>query len=251
MIYFVKPRQHYWDCGDEECLKTHSGSYTDYYRLVELAEFSICYVDEIDWQSENTYINIYFCFPNQEKFPKDRKCKMIYWFLERDIEVKRDKRFDEVWISDRWAAKQTGYKYVILGTDIRLRMGEIELPKKFDFIHLSYETDRRARVYNFLRQTNQTIAPNAWGQERDGLLRQSKAMLAVHQDETPMIEPLRYALASVYHLPILAEYSHDFYPFKIAEKLPGLIRLYWLKPKFPLDSDYQFKNNVLKALEIK
>ena len=245
---FVKTRTHYYICNDPKCDKKHSGSYTDYWDLVKLAEFPVCYVDEIDFESDNIYI----CSPinGEYNIQKKRKCKLIHWLLERPSEgLKVDDRFDETWISDRWFASLVPTaKYVTLGTDYRLRKGDLLHKKKYDFIHLSYLTDRRKRVIDDLAGRGFSFAPNSWGEERHIALCSSNAMLALHQDEYPVIEPLRYALASAYHLPILAEFSRDFYPFKIYKEYPSMIKLVWLENKNPLDEDYQFKKCIMEAL---
>ncbi len=251
---FVKPHQHYWDCGNDECMKTHSASYTDFFKMVELAKFDTCHPEEIDWQSDNIYICIYFSFPWYDgkpatEFPTDRKCKMILWDLERQRDAV-DKRYDEIWVSDRWlAAIYPGAKFVPIGTDWRLRNGQVSASKKFDFIHLSYITDRRKQVIEYLMKEGLTIAPNAWGEVRHNLLLQSSFMLNVHQDDLPIIEPLRLAVASAYAMPILTELANDYSPYEVDTemKIPIELKLVWLKPLYP--ADHMFGNYVMKALE--
>ena len=225
-------------------------SYSDYYKLIELAQFPTCYTEEIDWNSDNTYICSYFNFPKNDNgfdpFP-EHTCRMIFWDLERYEEGKViDERFDEHWVSDRWyAEKLVGSTYVTLGTDGLCP--DIELSKRFDFAHMAYMTHRREHIVNWFKDNGMKIAPNAWGEDRHKAILQSKAMLCTHQDEMPMMEPLRYALAVSYELPILAEYCEDFYPFEKGMEmiLPGDYRLYWLN--YPKEN-YQFKPLVLQAL---
>lgn len=253
---FVKTGAHYWDCGDEECYKNHSMSYTDFWELVRLAEFKVCTLDEVKWDSKKTYIVPLINGEFPDKFP-ERTNKMIHWLLERPSEgLQCDERFDETWVSDKYFNSiLPGSKYVTLGTDWRLRKtwSKVILPKIYDFIHLSYLTDRRKRFVNHLLDKGFTIAPNGWANTRELNLLQSKAMLSVHQDDWPVIEPLRYALASPFALPILAEKkgAEDYYPWQVDEDAPKFdsLGLTWLKPKNPTDEDYQFKKLVLEAVQ--
>jgi len=248
---FVKTKQHFWECGDEK--HDHSRSYTDFWRLVELSGFLTIPYEDVRFDSVNVYI-----FTRLDgmpkRFPKKRKARLIHWELERPSWVKAiDERFDETWVSDRYyATLLPGARYVTLGTDPMLRQtwSDIYLPKVFDFIHLSYLTDRRKRVINSLQAKGFKIAPNSWGNTRELNLLQSKAMLNIHQDDHSVIEPLRFALASPFGLPILTEKSEDYYPWEVDTEIPmpAPLGLVWLKPKNPMDEDYQFKKLVLEAV---
>src|ERR1700678_4271845 len=90
------------------------GSYTDFWKLVELSGFDTCYIDEIDISLENTYI---FTPINgeygahilaQKNDPnKIRRAKLIWWNLERQLSVDNstiDNIIDEIWVSDRYYA---------------------------------------------------------------------------------------------------------------------------------------------------
>jgi hypothetical protein len=120
----------------------------------------------------------------------------------------------------------------------------------YDAIHLSYMSHRRqAIIPKLVEQMGWKLHPqdgNLWGEERHQALLQSRAMLAIHQDEHPIIEPLRYALAAAYGLPIWGEDGTDHFPWQRWENLP-LLQLVHLKP--PPLSKYLFKCHVDAAVE--
>lgn len=233
---FVKTRHHY-------------GSYDDYWKLVEFSQFPTCFTEDIEWNSTNTYICTYFNFPNVngklEPFP-EHTCRMIFWDIERWSDDRPvDTRFDEQWISDRWYhERMPGSKFVILGTDGL--DDSLAIEKEYDFSTRSYMNGRRDYIVAEFKNLGSTFAPNTMEDKHLELL-QSRAMLCMHQDDLPMTEPLRYALAASYGLPILAEASADFFPFIAGASLvlPGDFLFYWLE--YPKDN-YQFRAEVIKAL---
>lgn len=197
-------------------------SYTDFWRLVELSEFPTVYVDEVDLEtSGRTYISSPF---NGEFFPlseQKRKSKMVLWNLERPSasggvagykehleEHIRNKYIDEVIVSDSTLSKATGFKYVPLGSHPGL--GEPGMTKSYAFVHLMCYSYRRGELFVKPEQSRTqynglAIAPNGWGEERHQSLQRSWFMLNVHQDDDSYMEPLRFALATAYGLPILSE----------------------------------------------
>jgi len=198
-------------------------SYTDFWRLVELAGYELVYVDEIDFQRHAAYI---FTPWNGEVDPKlksqgeFRRCTLIWWFLERldgtpmleDGTFERARSLvDEVWVSDRWtASRHPAFKYVCIASDPKL--GNDPLPSIYDFTHQSYVWGRREPIINQLIREGLREGPNAWGAERDAVLRQSRVMLNVQQYELPVYAPLRFALAAAYAMPIVSETMQDPYP---------------------------------------
>lgn len=220
-IIFVRTRHNY-------------ESYYDLIRLIELNDFPLVYVDEIDLTKECVYILITM---NGEYEPhwrnQDEKRQregrtlnayLVQWNLERPpgsagigSEYMRrqwwlihNRYFDEVWVSDQRLADESQLRYVTLGSDERL--GEVsDEAKKYDFIHLSYETGRRQSIYKYF--PSNTIAPNCWNPERHEVLKQSSFGLAVHQDYLSFQEPLRLALFAAYGLPIISESLYNSYPW--------------------------------------
>ena len=282
MIVFVRTRHDY-------------PSYTDYWRLVELAGFPVTYSDEMQrnlmWTNPDA---TFIVSPVNGEYGPDhfvdpaRRAKVVWWNLERpgcDSSMKfpiahEDKRFDETWVSDRFYATlganhEKPYRYVTLGTDMRLRAEdcdpERDLPEcyhargmptdgrplqwkdvgttfKYDVIHLSYLSHRRQHVIpNILKATGWTCAPTGWGQDRHQALLESRAMLAVHQDDWPVVEPLRYALAAAYGLPVWGEAATDHYPWVREPELHQRLDcgLVLLRPP-PLDQ-YNFRKLVEEA----
>lgn len=210
-------------------------SYTDYKDLVRLTGFETCYVDQVDVNRDCVYIVSPFngewephLYQEIEDHGWQRTAKLIWWCLERpggsggihnfvsDIRRKLDRwLFDIAWLSDRYMVDMCHddrVQHTILGSHVNL--GTLERKEtKYDFAHMSYVHANRGWIHEELDKEKITLAPNAWGTERDDLLRRSKFMLATHQDDSPMIEPLRLALASSYGLPILLEYCEDAYPY--------------------------------------
>jgi len=213
-IIFVKTRHHY-------------DSYTDFFRLAELNEFPIIYVDELDISHPGVYITTPL---NGEWEPhidnqrhKTFQAYLIQWNLERPTGsagtggeymrrqwwLMHNRYFDEVWVSDAELARESSLRFVVLGSDEQL--GEPGEEKKFDFCHMSYETGRRQTIYKSFPVSS--IAPNCWPPERDIVLKQSRFALNVHQDRHPYQEPLRLALFAAYGLPIISESIYDMTPW--------------------------------------
>lgn len=222
MIVFVRTRYEY-------------ASYVDYWKLVELSEFPTVYVDEVDIEENVTYI---VSPMNGEWRPhidseyaqgKEKMARLYLWNLERpggsgnigrykvdNVALIRGDYVDHVLVSDRRLAQMTNLHYVPLGTHAGLGMpGTV---KRWDLIHLSCFSGRRSFLFTDPHKSarnvkGMSVAPNGWGQDRHKRLQESKFMLNVHQDDYPFIEPLRFALASAYGLPIITEQSYDLYPY--------------------------------------
>lgn len=199
-------------------------SYTDFWKLVELSEYPTVYVDEIEIDNPNvTYIACPF---NGEFFPlgdlkKGRKSEVLLWNLERPAgsgglsEYVHDLRdhigkgyIDEVLVSDAALAKKTEFTYVPLGSHRDL--GEPGQLKSYAYVHLMCYSTRRSIFFRTPSEIKQNLyglplAPNGWGEDRHLSLQKSWSMLNVHQDDDPLLEPLRFALATAYGIPILTE----------------------------------------------
>lgn len=215
-IVFAKTRYHY-------------DSYVDFWTLVELSGFETCYVDEIDIAKPRVYIVTPM---NGEWVPhidnqagKLHNAHLVHWCLERPSGsgsvynyAKSNRAYlyarqlDDVWVSDRGLASETMFRFVVLGSNHGL--GEPGGNKLYDIVHMSYITDRRARIYNEVVERGGTVAPNSWPWEnRDALMKASRFALNVHKDSYPFQEPLRLALFAAYGLPILTEAMNDAWPW--------------------------------------
>lgn len=216
-IIFARPRHQY-------------DSYTDFWNLVQLSGFPLVYVDEMDlYNSEHTYITAPYNGDWEAHVSNhpNRTAKLIHWNLERPGEYSVDSYahdnhklierglFDEVIVSDRQMAEDTNLKYVPVGSHIKL--GQPSDVKIFDVVGLMCYSPRRAFLFDYQtphRALNGiSIAPNGWSEERHESLQTSRFMLSIHQDEHKYIEPLRFALAAAYGLPIVVDDSYDVYPY--------------------------------------
>jgi hypothetical protein len=201
-------------------------SYTDFWRLVELSEYPTCYVDEIDFDSQNIYITAPWNgdaeshISNHTK--QQRNCHIILWNLERPGSEngavmwygKRQRELmqklrvvDECWVSDRQLAVETGLRYVTLGSHYGL--GEPSDHKIYHAVHMSYAVPRRQTIYNKINN----LAPNGWGDERHQILQQSFFAVNIHQDNFGFVEPLRFALFAAYGLPTISEHVANSDPY--------------------------------------
>ena len=221
-------------------------SYIDYLALIQVSGFPTCFVDEIDFNSDNIYIispinGEFRPHIDNQKSKYKKRCKIIWWNLERPIEVDPsvlekttgvyasdfsqadflDKYLDQVWLSDRNFAtriKNVGFdkvQFVPMGSDAGLMYSkEIAMYTNYDLIHLSYLTPRRESIIRQLKD-KYTIADNSFITEsRNYRLKRTKAMLNIHKTDHKLIEPLRLALASAYSMPYFSEESIDNFPYK-------------------------------------
>lgn len=257
-IVFVKPQIHY-------------DSYTDFWKLVNLSGFEICFLQDINLNQNCIYI----ISPIDKQFQlswwqrKRKNAKIILWDLERPKPrggIKADKKFlsrqnfDEIWVSDPQLANDLGVRYIILGSDEKLGNNPIWI-KRYDFTHISYENGRRSVIYEKIKH----IGHNGWGKQRDRILRQTKFGLMVHQDNDQYIEPLRLAIFSAYQLPIVSELVINKFPlndYLLTSDYSQLIDFIYkcldnynqLKEmgkeiKQKLCFDYRFENTVRYAIE--
>ena len=213
-------------------------SYTDYRRLVELAGFETCFVDQIDFTRKNV---VYIVSPLNGEYRPHRdnwrkhahNAHVVWWSLERPGPsgiaefVRGTKRllddwyFDEVWLSDRYLCEQCHDKrvrFVVLGSHPALGQPRRSRRRSFqyDIVHLSYLTPRRQAIIDPLTNSLD-VAPNGWGEARDRILAASAFMLNVHQDDWLVLEPLRFALAAAWALPMISEHMIDPYPYNRGE----------------------------------
>lgn len=202
MTIFVKTRHEYQ-------------SYWDFWELVRLSEFPTCFTDEIDWQSDNTYI----LTPLNGEIPNplpEKTAKIIWWNIERpswQSSWQFDRPdFDEIWVCDVNWAKETGSKYVLMGSHPGLGVPSAE--KTYDYCTNSYDNPRRVAIWDALKDLKR--APNGWGgaESRSDRTGRSKLIVVPQQDDPPhAVTPLRFAIAAAYKLPMVYEGETDTHPF--------------------------------------
>lgn len=220
-------------------------SYTDYRKLVELEGFETCTVSEIDFERDAVYI----VSPLNGEYKPHRdnnrdgsyNAYVISWCLERPSgcgglrnfvqaqqQLLDDWSFDEVWLSDRYLVghiRDSRIRFVPLGSHAGLGDASRGYQKdyKYDYIHLSYLTGRRRVIIDKLSRLGHKSAPNCWPPDRHDVLMDCALMLNIHQDDWPVIEPLRLALAVAYAMPIITEHTHDSYPYNRGGKRHSII----------------------------
>ena len=201
-------------------------SYMDYRRLQLISGFPMCGIPEIDLDSSHVYIISPATGEIMSLLNRPRKAKIVWWNLERPDSGSWPPEgdnasnsvdliapiVDKVWVSDRHhASLDKRLTFVPMGSDQRLREGEPDGTKLYDFVALTYNNPRRKAVYD--RLSHWKVAPSmAWGQTRARLLSTSRCMVYVHQTPAPIGAPLRFALAAAYKLPVISELMADPYP---------------------------------------
>lgn len=186
-------------------------SYSDYWKLVELAGYPTCYVDEMDIEdSSKTFI-----LPTRngewgEGWPH-AKARLIHQQLEWDTYPSMP-GISEVWCGDKWFADLNGYHYVPLGSHPDLKSNADNLSDThYDVAYLGYFIPRRDQIRHDLLELGVKCSPiHAWGDERHVVLSNSTAYLHVHQwGDKPGIPALRMVVAAAYGLPVITETCAD------------------------------------------
>lgn len=191
-VIFARPRHDY-------------NSYVDLYRLIELSGYPMCFVDEIDPDSDNTYICTILNGENQQGWEKPR-ARIILYDLEWHLDGVRIPGLTEVWAADAWYAGHIGAKYVPLGSHPDLALTHDTCPKLYDVATMMYSWGRRDAILGHLLSDGIRLAPRDWGIPRDAILHASRIMLHVHQhDNIQTVAPQRFALAAAYKLPMVSE----------------------------------------------
>lgn len=185
-------------------------SYSDLVRLIELSGYPLVYVDELDADSDNTYILITRNGEvNADGYPNAR-ARIIFWCLEWDRYPDLP-GIAETWSSDRWFASTIDARYVPMGSHRDLNLDpDATTPHEYDAALLAYLGPyRRGWLVNRLQQ-HIRIAPNGWGSERHRILMASRSMLNIHQREgVNAVAAQRFALAAAYKLPVITETLAD------------------------------------------
>lgn len=202
-------------------------SYDVYWSLVELGGFETCYVDEIDFDRDATYIitPINGEVSGHLSNHRTHRARLIWWVLERFdgpgmrehtpesiVDEAHGYGFDRFWTSCRAVQKlDPRLEHVIFGSDARLaehyRNGE-----DYDFTHQSYAWGRRMILYRNMISLGLREGPASWGPARVRVLATSKVLVNAHQYDMPVYAPLRFALGAAYHLPVVSEWIEDPYP---------------------------------------
>lgn len=206
-VYFARPRTWY-------------DSYGDLYRLIELSGYPLIYFDEIDHSSQNCYIlTVMNGDIPMEGWPHTRATIILidgewrlkdsgYAWPESDLVLRPG--ISRVWAGDKWYASRINAEYVPLGSHPGLALDGTADGQGWDAATLCYHSGRRQPIIAALQEQGLSLAPNAWGDERDALLKEAKAVIHIHQhDRIPTVAPLRYALAAAYHKPLISEAVYD------------------------------------------
>lgn len=201
-------------------------SYTDFWQLVALAGFETVWLDELEPRHKNVYI----VTPRNGELPAvlsrlqgKHSCKFVWWCLERPDQQGSvtegqplEPGIDKLWLSDFWLANvhhRAGWgpvQFVPVGSHRDL--GEQAAPPwKCDWTHLSYATSRRIIVYSRIEGR---LLGNCWDPTRDRALQHTKLLVDVHQDNWPVLDPLRLALAAGYGISVIAEEVNNSWPYR-------------------------------------
>jgi hypothetical protein len=195
-------------------------SYTDFWRLVEAADFPVQYTDEIDPDAEGTtYVftpingDVMALLPSW----RSRRARIIWWNLERPEDdtleaslASVEGALDEIWVPDRtFAARSPKFRYVPIAGHVSF--GTRASERIHDVCHLAYIWGRREAPVSALRRMGVKIAPAAWGRAgQDEVVARSHLMLNMHQYAgIGTVAPLRFAVAASYAIPIVSESFAD------------------------------------------
>lgn len=196
--------------------------YTDFWRLVELAGFGRIWLDELEPGRDAVYILTPMNAEYADVLPRlrgSRCCKVAWWRLERPgsynwvVEGHNAEGIDQIWVSDRhWASRvECPGRFVPLGSHEQLGEFNPAGTKKYDWLALSALNPRRLGVYH---QIEGQAAKTCWPPEREEILARTAFMVNIHRDDYRMLEPLRFALAAAYGMPIISEVCDDPFPFE-------------------------------------
>lgn len=211
-VYFVKMR---------EMLDGYYDSYRDLFRIAELSGYPVIWLNEIDPDSDNTYIlsPLNGSWTHGWQNPKARIILLdLEWRLSSgghtwDVnELVIPPGVSEVWACDKWYADIIGAKYMPLGSHPGLVEDNRPAESHFDVAPLSCQSQDggRQHMMDLLTKEGVTITPNAWNPDRDALLKSTTAMLQVHQWRSiRTLAPLRVAIAAAYGLPLISEQVED------------------------------------------
>lgn len=211
-------------------------SYTDFWRLVEASGFPYIFVDEISKHRQDPTRTFIFTPINGEVTSRlgewrDRKCRIIWWNLERPEDETLASSLaavrgavDAIWVSDRaYAALHHELTYVPLAG--HPNVGSRYMEKRYDVVHLAYVNARRKPIVDAIARRGITIAPEAFDRDaQDVVVSKSHLMLNMHQyDGMFIVAPIRFAMAASYGIPIVSEPYVDQLaaPLSLAQAAPA------------------------------
>lgn len=202
-------------------------SYRDYWRLVELSGFETRRLGAADLRREGTYVATPMSGETRAwlaSVPRaERRARVVWWVLERPdppqgppLAAVLDEvapLVDAVWASDRaMAALDPRVRHAVLGSHPGLGSPGAGA-RPYDHTHQAYACPRRRDLFAELARRHRE-GPACWGGARDRVLRGSRLMVSAHQTPFPAGEPLRYALAAAYGLPLACETLLDPWPLE-------------------------------------
>lgn len=212
-VVFVKPR-----CAFP--------SYEDFWTLISLSGFPICYIDEIDLARDLIYVLTPWhaeaepCLNRELLSNKTKMATVVWWCLERfdcmaepytKLISHISELVDQCWISDRWlAGLDPRFQYIPMGSHPRL--GNAPSDPSYDFTIHGSSSARCESMCSRLQELGFTLAPKRSERDRDSVLRRSRVLLHVQQSTDPSSAPLLFALAAAYRLPVLSESIRDPHP---------------------------------------
>lgn len=271
-------------------------SYTDWYKLVEVSGFRTIWLKDLDVREDLIVITTPFTGEirqhiqhRERELGHKRRASLIWWCLERGpLNGDEPEYVDEIWISDRWYATliPERSRFVVLGSDANLADGPMREPKDriYAGVHLMYVWGRRQNLMERLykeKVADRELGGSLWGSKRHDALSKSRFMWTVRQDDTfekkwpphvpvpvPIIEPLRFALAAAYGIPLISETAMDTYPYEpgidyvqadfwqfhniVRQCLSEPYEKYWMmgeRMRQKMCFDFNFRQEVLKAAE--
>lgn len=196
--------------------RTHYDSYQDFWKLVELSNFPTCYVDEIEPDSDHTYIFTPDNGETRNGWP-GAKARIYHYQLEWETHPNDQNPLASgvagKWTMDAWHARQIRARYVPIGSHPDLVHAPLNGRQDihYDVALMAAMTHRRSWIAGEMQHKGLRLAPNAWGEHRHTVLTHSKAMVHIHQhDAIPGVAALRLALAAAYRLPVIIETCEDY-----------------------------------------
>lgn len=224
---FVKTRHHY-------------KPYDDYFRLADLSGFASCYEDEIDYESDSTYIVNHFAALGLNPRKTPQNAQIILWQTEHtplEDYGRYSPYITRFWHMDAAIAERYGHEHVIVGSHPDLPQWKMPHVETYDICMLSYISAYREPMNQQLKQRFHLAPSSAWDMERDKILYSSRMKIHLHQWEHSRIVPgFRMAIAAAYRIPILLEQVYNQHPFEVSALWAyrhNFISIvdYWLKPQ--------------------
>jgi len=225
-ILFVKTRHHY-------------KPYDDFYRLAGLAKFGFCYEDEIEYESDRTYICNHFAALGLNPRKTAQNAQIILWQTEHvplEDYVAYSPDITRFWHMDAAIAERYGHQHVVVGSHPDLPKWKMNHSETYDICMLSYISPNRERLNQELRQRFNLAPSSAWDMERDRILYSSRMKVHIHQHNNSKIVPgFRMAIAAAYRIPIMLEDVYNRHPFELSALWAyrhNFITIvdHWLKP---------------------